>query len=264
MKTPGNIFALRSNVSERVWGLKERISNACGSRTSTVGDLNWTLGKVTEYEQAEGDSFILPLWQRGSRLEAKGEAVAEARGMAGGTNQQISSSVKRVSVGSSQSSHEQHPPSLSEFGINERRTRHVGTKTSTLQKAGLEDVSWPTKTSGWIIIYTRIKHIHQSKQTASGSPVTSRGVKVYSRNPVQAARIHTLHKDWMKLAPLAPPPKLRQPTPPTQSPGQAHRDQLFFPTSANQKGIKRRKQGSVWFCESMQHLTLLLRAKVTL
>lgn len=206
MKTPGNIFALRSNISERVWGLKERISNACGSRTSTVRDLNWTLGKITKYEQAEGDSIILPLWQRGSRLEAKGEAVAEGRGVAGGTNQQISGSVKRVSVGSSQSSHEQHPPSLSEFGINERRTRHVGTKTSTLQKAGLEDVSWPTKTTGWIIIYTRIKHIHQSKQTASGSPVTSRRVKVYSRNPVQAARIHILHKDWMKLAPLAPPP----------------------------------------------------------
>ena len=64
--------------------------------------------------------------------------------MAGGTDQQISSNVKRVSVGSSQSSHE-HRPSVSEFGINEKRTRQVGTKTSTLQKAGLEDVSWPTK-----------------------------------------------------------------------------------------------------------------------
>lgn len=82
-------------------------------------------------------TIIPPLWQHGSWLEAKGEAVAEGRGMAGGTDQQISSNVKRVSVGSSQSSHEQHPPSLSEFGINERRTRHVGTKTSALQKPGM-------------------------------------------------------------------------------------------------------------------------------
>lgn len=128
--------------------MKECTSDACGSRTSTVQDLSWTLGKVTKYQQVEGDSIIPPLWQRGSRLEAKGEAVAEGRGMAGGVDQQISSNVKRISVGSSQSSHEQHPPSVSEFGMNERRTRHVGTELSTLQKAGLENVSWPTKTTG--------------------------------------------------------------------------------------------------------------------
>lgn len=40
--------------------------------------------------------------------EAEGGAMAEARGMAGGTDQHINSisNVKRASVGSSQSSHE--------------------------------------------------------------------------------------------------------------------------------------------------------------
>lgn len=80
--------------------------------------------------------------------EAEGGAMAEARGMAGGTDQHINSisNVRELLWGVLRVAMNNIPPFLSEFGINARRARHVETKTSTLQKAGLEDVCRPTRT----------------------------------------------------------------------------------------------------------------------
>lgn len=70
------------------------------------------IGPLESPEVSPGREWLLylPSDSMEARLEAEAEggAMAEARGMAGGTDQHINSisNVKRASVGSSQSSHE--------------------------------------------------------------------------------------------------------------------------------------------------------------
>lgn len=64
------------------------------SRTSADQAHNWALtGKVLKCLQEGGDYYNLPSdsMEGGLEAEAEGEAVAEARGMAGGTDRQVDS-----------------------------------------------------------------------------------------------------------------------------------------------------------------------------